>query len=218
MLITKNKTLLLSIIAISLFMFLGIIQVSAQNNGDNIPRDRVEAQQNREDKRAESEVRREEKKAEIEVKREEKKAEIEEKRKERIESFFLRIVRRLDSAIARLDKLSSRIDSRIEKFNEKGVDVKEARALLAIARDSIDSARENFNSIDDVSELLDLETQRESFGHMREIMKEVVVSIKEAHRALVDVIVQLKANSKELNNDEENEEESEDEENEQENN
>jgi hypothetical protein len=169
---------------------------------------RAEAQVRVEKEAEDASERREEASARAEVKTEEaaaraanadeKRAEALEKNVLRVEAFIVRTGSRLGAAVERLEVLSLRILSRVEKFEERGADMSEVRRLLGVADTAIAEAE---NAVVDIAifatniteGLRTGETPREAFANFREAVKSSVSLIRDAHGALVDAIIAVKA-------------------------
>jgi hypothetical protein len=111
----------------------------------------------------------------------------------RIEAFFAQMVRRMEAAIDRLEKLADRMATRLDKFEDSGKDVADfrigldmARDLLVAAETSLDEAKEAFNDMS-LSE-----NYKTAFQEVKRLVRDVAAKIKDAHKALVDVINSIK--------------------------
>lgn len=133
----------------------------------------------------------------LEEKLEDRKNRLGEKKKKRIEAYMTRILKRLQAAVDRLKKLGDRIDTRLEKLEEKGVDVSKARALLADADLEIESAESDLLSIREaIKSVLDGDNPKDLFRDVRTLLKEAQSSVRGAHKALVEAIRAVKASNK----------------------
>ncbi|MBI2109059.1 MAG: hypothetical protein HYT93_02680 [Parcubacteria group bacterium] len=163
----------------------------AEEKRTEVLQKKEEALRKTEEKRAEAL----QKKEEALQKRAEQEKQVIEKRKERIRAYFEKMFKRLDAAIERLQGLAERIESRIEKFEERDADVEKAKQLLAEAQTLIVSAEESLAKAKIAAEeVLSGENPKEIFTRVHESVKLVVSHTKEAHQALVEVIVALKGN------------------------
>lgn len=161
--------------------------------------------------------------------REQKRADVREKvdeiHRERIHAFAERMFDRLQAAINRLSQLADRIDSRIQKFNEAGVDTTDAENALADARADIEAAQTHLDEAASVfTDIREGEIDpRDIFTDVKTLIKETTGLIKNAHASLVNVIRTLKGTldaeideaQDESDEDSEEEEEKEDEDTEQ---
>jgi DNA repair exonuclease SbcCD ATPase subunit len=116
-----------------------------------------------------------------------------ERRKEHIKQWWARVNRRLSAVIERLYKLADKIDGRLDRAEAAGKDVSEQRDDLTEARAKIDAAKQKLaDATAEVESIIADGTPREAFAKLRELHKGVISSIREAHRALVAVLVSLR--------------------------
>jgi len=145
--------------------------------------------------------------SELKEKRDEQREKLLEKRKERTLAYAERMTKRLNAALDRIKKLGDRVDSRISKLKERGVDTTRAEELMGEARISVSVAREGVvNAKAAIVAALELENPKEAFEEVRRIVKGVVENIKSAHMATVEAIKALKASLKEVELTPDNEE------------
>lgn len=152
----------------------------------------------------------EDRRGEIKDKRDELRGEMKEKRAEIIKKHGERIIHRLEAALERLNKIAARIDSRIVKLGEKGIDIAKAKADLALARTKIDTAKAKLDAakIAIAGILADTGTAATSTPDgmkgnivsdkihlIKEQVRIVETALKEAHKALVLAITDLKGKS-----------------------
>lgn len=136
---------------------------------------------------------RDEKRERVAQRRAEQQKLVSEKRKERIRAYFGKMFTRIEAAILRLDTLADRIASRIQKFEDRDIDVEKAQQLLSDARSLIEQAKQTLaDARGSIENILNNENPKEIFALTRNTIKSVVTHIKEAHRALVESIVALK--------------------------
>ncbi len=116
-----------------------------------------------------------------------------EKRGERIEQFFTKMTEKFDSALERLEKTADKIEGRLTKAAENGRDVVALRAKLTEARAKIEEARTFLEDAkakySDAAKNADFKA---AFRNVKEVVQSVSGKIKEAHRALVEVITSMK--------------------------
>lgn len=124
------------------------------------------------------------------------KKKVSEERAKIIEVFFGKMVRKFEAAINRLRTLADRIDGRLDKFEDAGKDVLQLKSSLDKARmvtdeaeSALDRAKEEFNA------LATSNNPQEYFKKVKEIVAGVMQKIKDAHKALVDVINSIKGSS-----------------------
>ena len=102
--------------------------------------------------------------------------------------------KRFEAAIDRLNKLAIRIDSRIAKLDELGVNTVNAKSALVAARAQITLAQTKLDAAAVVSvEVAEGETPQEAFNRLKTVFDEAKKAINEAHGALVKVVASLKA-------------------------
>ena len=120
-------------------------------------------------------------------------AELKEQKKERVSKFLGNIKRKVDAAILRLQTLGERIESRIVKFEERGLDMTKARQLLEVAKGEIRSAQENIRTaVEDAREALANDPSRDSFGGVVSELSKTKENLRSAHASLVEVIRVMK--------------------------
>jgi hypothetical protein len=110
--------------------------------------------------------------------------------KSRLQNLFLNVRERGEAAIARLDAILLRVESRAEKFALGGQDVSTARAHLALAKGSLARARDISRELGtlQVVEIVGTGSPREKFRIVREkvvALKDALVSTRESLRAAV---------------------------------
>ena len=124
----------------------------------------------------------------------ERRAKLLDRVQDKIKRFLNNVVAKMNAAAERLDTLADRIFSRIEKFEEKGFDMTEAKQLLKEARESITKARNNIDSaIADAREAFSSDTPRNSFGEVVSTLTRTKEHLRAAHKTLVSVIRAIKA-------------------------
>lgn len=152
-----------------------------------------EFEQKREALKRDMEKKREEFEAEAEKRKEELKKKLGERHAENIEKFFNKMAEKFEAAIKRLDDLGDRIDSRLNKAEANGKDVKALRDQLAKARGKIQDAQKALaDAKAKYTEAAKSTDFKASFAKVRELVKGVERQVKEAHQALVDVINSVK--------------------------
>jgi len=127
---------------------------------------------------------------------EERGEKLDERRKARIRTYVGRLLKRMDAALLRFEMFSDRINSRIAKFNERGVDTTEAERLLSEAHDDIINARAELQNVQDELEVaLESENPKKAFRTARASFVSARDLIKEVHASLVRVIRALKGST-----------------------
>lgn len=130
----------------------------------------------------------------IEEKSEQFQQRIEETRRIKIRAYWGRIMGRMGIATTRLERIADRINSRLDKFQEKGVDVTKPRELLETAKTKITDAKAAVeNAKNKIEEIMNSGGDAKTiFQQIKDELNKVKQAIKDAHSALVDVIVALK--------------------------
>lgn len=137
-----------------------------------------------------------ERRAEIEQRWEERKVRLTDARKERIRTHIQKMVEHVKAVIARLASLADKVEVRITKLADEGIDVSVARGLLTTARTKIADAEAAFDRAKAVLEAgVNAENPGKAFEEARVIFAEVKTALREAHKALVDAIVSVKGRS-----------------------
>lgn len=156
-------------------------------------------------KREEAKERAEEKRKNMQERREEAKKKIIEKRSEILKRLALKIIGRMNAAIERIEKLSDRLESRVAKFKEKGVDTSNTEALLVIAETKLAEARAlvalGEGSLGEAVVVADLDADGDldaKVDHgkpVREALAAAKDAVHAAHKAVVEAIASLKASA-----------------------
>lgn len=119
-----------------------------------------------------------------------------EDRAKKIEAFFGGMVRKFEAAINRFRHLADRIDSRLDKFEDEGKDVSALRISLDNARNSIESAEDALDKAkEEFTTFVLSENPKENFEKVKAVVQNVASAVKNAHKALVDVINSIKGAS-----------------------
>lgn len=143
---------------------------------------------------------------EIEQKRNEMKNDMQGRMANMMKKQGERVIARLESALGRLTNIADRIDSRITKLGEKGVNTTKAKADLAIAKTKIDATKVKLDAAKTAIAgiLADTGTVATSTPGMmmsgkimliKEQVQGVEVALKDAHKALVVATTDLKGKS-----------------------
>jgi actin filament associated protein 1 len=135
-----------------------------------------------------------EKKDKKKLEKKEKRKKLSAKRKDRIKAYIERILNRFRTAIGRLEKLADRVDSRIVKLEEKGLDLSKAKQLLAEARIEVESAKSALGGLlVKTDTALGENEPKTAFVGVKEILNGAKQDIKDAHKKLVEAIRAVKA-------------------------
>lgn len=137
------------------------------------------------------------KRAQLASSTKERRDEARDRAKERILMIAGKIAERLQAAVDRYNGMVERIESHIDKLKDRGVNTTEMEAKLAVAVDEISDAQDSVDALIVALETSvdDDATVKENFARVRDLIKETTEQLKEAHRALVEVIVSLKASA-----------------------
>ena len=113
---------------------------------------------------------------------------------DRIASYLENVSKKMTAAVERLDILSGRIESRINKLEERGVDMTKAKELLQTARARIREAGESLSmALSQARETLTIDISRDSFGKAVATLAQAKEKLRDAHQALVEAIRAMKA-------------------------
>jgi Skp family chaperone for outer membrane proteins len=146
-----------------------------------------------EQKRAEIQQRMEERKEQMATRAAERRQRLAERKKALVRKFFSRMYRRFQAAVSRMERIADRIESRLGKMENRGIDVTTLRSDLAGARDDIGVAEGMLQGLEEkVEEALSSDDPKTAFEEVRDIVHETRAMLKEIHRKLVDIIVAMK--------------------------
>ena len=121
------------------------------------------------------------------------KARIASEAKMQIETTARKMKQRLEAAVKRLENISTRIDSRIDKLTEEGLDMSTAISLKATADLKIAAAKTAVGALVKPTPTDDTrEAHKAAFEALRAQVKAAEEAVKEAHRALMAVIPEIK--------------------------
>jgi len=152
------------------------------------------AREFREEQKEKREEFREERASKSQELRDKAKERLSQARKELIKKWWSRAERRLRGIIDRQRRLADRIEARIEKLEDAGKDADEQKDALAAARLKIDASATALASASvGVDAVIANNVPADAFRKLHDLHKGVVGKIRESHRALVQVIVSLKA-------------------------
>jgi uncharacterized membrane protein len=111
----------------------------------------------------------------------------------RITNLAANISNRTDAAIERFTKISTRLETRIEKLKLTGIDTTEAEQKLDTAKKTLSQARTNINTIDTlVYNATTSPTPREDWKNVKETFRATGKLIRQNHQELREVILSLK--------------------------
>src|SRR3989344_7177765 len=124
---------------------------------------------------------------------EERKAQLSERRKQNIKNHVERIIQRTEQAIDRLGNMANKIEDRMIRLQEEGAEVTALRALLKEARSNISRADVALDTA--AAELRvapDADNPADALGNARTLLEGIKTALREAHAALVEIVVEIK--------------------------
>jgi len=128
-----------------------------------------------------------------EERKEQIQAKLTEKRQERIMNLHGRIVKRVESAIERMIKLSDRILARLDVLEAEGESVESLRLEVNSAKDLIENSGEILTGVEGiVDDMLESEDPKAVYPTIKNSVEETKDTLKDAHSILVNVITQIK--------------------------
>lgn len=136
---------------------------------------------------------REQFKADAKTRKEELKKKVGEKRAERIEQFFNQMTQKFEAALDRLDGFSVKIEERVDAAVSSGKDATQARSELESGRLKIKEAAAELESAKaKYAEAIKNPNVKAAFADVRKIVQGIAQKVKDAHRALVRSVAELK--------------------------
>lgn len=164
-----------------------IVRTQAQNASttrDELREDRVEIR----------EVQMEERQTERVERQEERRSRLDAHVEARVRAYGERLERRYNAAIERLEGIALRIETRIEKLNERGIDTSEAERELQEAYGAIAAAQSQVGAAAaSLEEILVSDSPRDALNESKILFQSAKETIRDAHGALVESIALLKA-------------------------
>ncbi|MFA5831548.1 MAG: hypothetical protein WC878_07010 [Candidatus Paceibacterota bacterium] len=140
----------------------------------------------------------------IQNKRQELQNDLEKRKIELLKKWGEKTIKRLEAAVVRLEKLTMRIESRIAKMKANKIDTTAADASLVIAKEKVAEAKSTLDAaklaIADIANQADesavASTTKnilaQNLPKIKEQVRKVTEALKEAHKALVKTITELK--------------------------
>ncbi|OGZ45176.1 MAG: hypothetical protein A3J54_03565 [Candidatus Ryanbacteria bacterium RIFCSPHIGHO2_02_FULL_45_13b] len=120
-------------------------------------------------------------------------ANLSERRKQNIKNHTERIIQRMEQAVERLGGMADKIEDRLSRLEDTGVDVttlisilQEARSAIARADTTLDAAVAELRAAPDAGNPAD------ALGKARALLEDVKAALREAHVALVEIVVEIK--------------------------
>lgn len=113
---------------------------------------------------------------------------------DKAQMFVERTTERFSAVVGRLETLGERIESRIEKFQERGIDTSEAEALVDSAYTSLSEGQETLRiAADSLMTAVTSDTPRENIEAAKALFDEAKEDLRAAHALFVDAVASLKA-------------------------
>lgn len=201
----KTITNILITHAVFLALFAGAAFAFAQEDVTNSPSERrAEIEANIEERRTEMQTNEEERRAEfastsatrregVEEKIAERRVQLQVRAQERITNLAANMSNRMDAAIARLNNITTRLETRIDKLSKDGVDTTTATETITSAQLSIATAAELIASIDTkVAAAVNAEDARAGWNEVKIQYGAIRDHIKTAHSELRATVTALK--------------------------
>jgi len=124
---------------------------------------------------------------------EDRQAKLSDRRKQNIKNHIERIIQRMERAVERLGRLVNKIEDRLSHLEEEGADITALKLLLEEAHVSIDYADAVLETATvELRAAPDTDNPADAFGTARVILEDVKAALREAHAALVEVVVEIK--------------------------
>ena len=165
------------------------LEERAQKTRERFEERKVGMQQRHEEARERMETRHEE----LRTQWEDRKAQLSERHKQNIKNHIERIVQRMEAAVERLTKLADKIEARLSRLEEEGADVASLRLFLEEARSAISRADATLDTAAlELRSAPDTDNPAEVIGNARIVLQDVKMALREAHAALVEVVVEIK--------------------------
>ncbi len=114
-------------------------------------------------------------------------------RQDRIINLSRNMEAHMQAAVARLEQIIGRLESRMRKLDASGIDVSKAQEILELAKTSLATAKNDLVTVDTlVVSIISGDTARERFGEVRTIFISARNAIRDTHVHLQTVIGLLK--------------------------
>jgi hypothetical protein len=110
----------------------------------------------------------------------------------RLQNLAANMSNRMDSAVARLQNVTDRLNSRLTKIEAGGKDVSAARTELALAQTKLDEAKRSLATIDtEVNAFVGSATPRENWNNLKNTYlntREVIVAAHQSILATINLV------------------------------
>lgn len=193
------KKILLVFSLLAVFSVPSYAATASPSSGIQAVQERVQArketlQERIEQHRLEIQNRVEERKERLASRASEVRRRLTERRREIIRRHFRRMMLRFKAAIARLERIASRIESRLTKMEDGGIDVSSLKVDLIAGREDLAVAEGLLEDLEDkVEEALESEDPKAEFEVIKDTVVEARDLLKSVHQQLVAIISQMKA-------------------------
>jgi predicted nucleic acid-binding Zn-ribbon protein len=116
-----------------------------------------------------------------------------EKRKAQLKSWWTKAAKRLTAIATRMQKIADKIATRLDTLAASGKDVSVQRTQLAAARVKIDGAIQSVAAGNaQIESILQTSSSSMAFKQVHDMQSGVIVKIRDAHRALVELLASLR--------------------------
>lgn len=116
-----------------------------------------------------------------------------EKQKIHVKGWWTKAAKRLTAITTRMNKIADKITTRLDALAESGKDVSAQRTQLAAARVKINVAIQSVAAgSTQIESILQTSSSSMAFKQVHEMQSGVIVKIREAHRALVELLASLR--------------------------
>lgn len=151
-----------------------------------------ERRQTAEERRLQMQDELEQRRVEAVARGEERRAALQERAQERLLNLAANMSNRMEAAIRRIDNVITRLESRIEKLKDTGVNTNEAEDHLATAKRYLTSASATLATIDtDVTQFITSNDPRAAWMRVKSIYESTRNDLRSAHQTLRDTVVSL---------------------------
>lgn len=104
----------------------------------------------------------------------------------RLTNLSANMSNRMDSAVARLQNVISRLNSRLDKMSDAGLNINDARTELNLAQNKLDEAKVNLANIDtEVAAFIGSATPRETWVNLKNTYSATKTLIVASHQSIL---------------------------------
>ncbi len=181
--ISKHIPLYLSLIGIALSLFL-VASVSAQSTEPTDPTPTDNSRMNGDQRMGTG--------TQAPAQNAERKSALRKNVQDRIINLGSNVTSRLQAGVARLQNITGRLETRIDKLKQSGIDTTNAEIKLSEAKNALFAAQDTLNELGSVSKAVSSESPRESFKTVRIQFIAVRDLLKQSHALIKETITLLK--------------------------